>query len=161
MRDSPSDCQVSQVMCLPIGRAGGTIWEGFAGIGQSGRFDGEGGIPAIEPNQRAILADRLRLSVRIAWVGGDGDGVCHQSVVEALPSSHPLPASPIKGEVSAGRWDWVGFQEWRETSPLMGEVGGGVLCASGEPISPKTNPRIPPDRAPRRGRPRWRTRRRP
>ena len=57
------------------------IWGGVAGGGQSGRSDGEGGIPAIEPNQRAILADCLRLSVRIAWVGGDCDGVCHESVV--------------------------------------------------------------------------------
>ncbi len=46
--------------------------------------------------------------------------------------NHPLPASPIKGEVSAGGLNWTESQlnsiqshEWRDTSPLMGEEGGG------------------------------------
>ena len=59
---------------------------------------------------------------------------------------HPLPASPIKGEVSAGDWGWIEFstelvvtsiepQEWRETSHSMGEVGGGD-CS----MSPRARP---------------------
>jgi hypothetical protein len=43
--------------------------------------------------------------------------------LSALP--HPLPASPIKGEVPSRGLDCIEPQEWSETSPLMGEVGGG------------------------------------
>jgi hypothetical protein len=42
---------------------------------------------------------------------------------------HPRPASPIKGEVSAGDWGAIQLIEWRETSLSMGEVGGGDSTA--------------------------------
>ena len=45
---------------------------------------------------------------------------------------HPLPASPIKGEVWAGDRDWIEPNEWRGTSPLMGEAGKGWSPAHGE-----------------------------
>ena len=50
----------------------------------------------------------------------------------ALP--HPLPASPIKGEVPFSVGDEMLPQEWRSTSPLMGEVRrrwGRALLALG------------------------------
>jgi hypothetical protein len=40
-------------------------------------------------------------------------------------SHHPLPASPIKGEVLSGGCGLIAPQEWRDTSPLMGEVRRG------------------------------------
>lgn len=38
---------------------------------------------------------------------------------------HPLPAFPIKVEVSVGGFGKIEFQEWSRTSPLMGRLGGG------------------------------------
>ncbi len=43
---------------------------------------------------------------------------------------HPLPASPIKGEVQFSGWGSIVPHEWSETSPLMGEVGGGGVAGS-------------------------------
>ena len=42
-----------------------------------------------------------------------------------LAQRHPLPTSPIKGEVPLSALGAIVPPEWRETSPLMGEVGGG------------------------------------
>ena len=41
----------------------------------------------------------------------------------ALP--HPLPASPIKGEVLSCGLNAISPHEWRDTSPLMGEARRG------------------------------------
>ena len=38
---------------------------------------------------------------------------------------HPHPASPIEGEVESGAYGRMMPNEWRDTSPLMGEVGRG------------------------------------
>jgi hypothetical protein len=40
-------------------------------------------------------------------------------------SHHPLPPSPIEGEVLSGGCGWIVPLEWRETSPLMGEARRG------------------------------------
>jgi polar amino acid transport system substrate-binding protein len=42
-----------------------------------------------------------------------------------LPVHHPLPTAPIKGEVQLGSPGSIVPQEWRDTSPLMGEARRG------------------------------------
>jgi hypothetical protein len=43
----------------------------------------------------------------------------------STPGSHPLPASPIQGEVSDRVWARSVQEHRRDTSPLMGEAGRG------------------------------------
>jgi hypothetical protein len=38
---------------------------------------------------------------------------------------HPLPSSPIKGEVPSCAWGGIGTDTTAPTSPLMGEAGRG------------------------------------
>jgi len=43
----------------------------------------------------------------------------------SMQAAHPLPSSPIKGEVPFSGRGTISPQEWRLTSPLMGEAGRG------------------------------------
>ena len=43
---------------------------------------------------------------------------------------HPLPPSPIKGEVLAGAFEQIEASTPNGTSPLVGEAGRGVASAT-------------------------------
>ena len=63
--------------------------------------------------------------------------------VPLLASGHPLPTSLIKGEVQTGVQPEIAPTSGAETSPLMGEVGGGDGQARG--THSVTNPANPSD----------------
>ncbi|UJW85636.1 L-glutamate gamma-semialdehyde dehydrogenase [Devosia sp. SL43] len=154
--DIPASVVAEDPIAKVIALDGASEWSGpspYQGEASWGYSDASGiPNPAI-PAPSAIFAPRLNsagldLTDSIAFPAMDAARSTfrttqwHASPIVA--NRHPLPSSPIKGEVPLGGWDSIDGKEWRETSPSDGggRRGWGPTLGAARLMNP-ANPTDP------------------